>query len=141
MSEGPITLNFGSTEAAENVSFEPLEPGAYPATIASFEIRTSASSGQPYFNVTLQLTDSNRREWYVMSLQPSMIGRAKRDLISWGINPEAMKDMDDPDDIADFVEMLNDELNDTEVELTVGNPRVSTNGKSYTNITRVELAH
>ena len=74
--------------AAEQVEFKLIEDGDYECEVISAEAGIS-QAGNPKITLTLQLADSNRKQWYVLNFSENEKSRAitLRTLKSLGLDP------------------------------------------------------
>lgn len=74
--------------AAEQVEFKLIEDGDYECEIISAEAGVS-QAGNPKITLTLQLKDSNRKQWYILNFSDNEKSRAitLRTLKSLGLDP------------------------------------------------------
>jgi Protein of unknown function (DUF669) len=53
------TFNLKGTKSSNNVGFEPIPDGVYPAKVIGSELATAQSSGNPMIKITLQITSGD----------------------------------------------------------------------------------
>lgn len=83
-----VVIDFSNVQ-----EFDPIEPGNYPVFIDQVEMRASKSSDYPYMNWTLTITEGeavNRKLFFMTSLSPKALWRAKAVFESLGIFQEKM---------------------------------------------------
>lgn len=93
-----MSLKIDFTDVPDS-GFELIEKGNYDATVFKIELKTAASSGNPYLAFTLKLQDArypDRQLFSNISLVPNALWKLKQTLkaIAPEINVDAMADID-----------------------------------------------
>jgi hypothetical protein len=83
---GVVNVDWNSMESN---SFEPLEPGDYPAVIEKIAEKGPGGSGYKYLEFEFKITadgSENRKAWTIYSYSPKALWKMKEDLENLGLD-------------------------------------------------------
>lgn len=127
---GITRIDFGSVELKERKSFKPLADGSKVRAVAKGFKYDKAQTGTPYIEVKYEITDDDAEDidggkdfgglWDKIYFSEKSVKMAKLKLKGLGVDVDSLV-IESEDDLRDLVEMMRDDITDTEVLLITEN--------------------